>query len=336
MEKTTNGIQYSFDTDVKFSPPYQAALKRLNLYSPGRGCVPWLANRGNNCTFCHIPHATRLAVKGEGHDDNYDGWDVPTTDLEEMLTKALASDDQWDNLTIFNGGSFLTDREIPAAFREFTYQKVAAHKTIKQLMVETRAEFVTEPVIDHALENLSDKDLMVAIGFESANDFVRNTILKKFVHKGRFERAVALLQSKGAQVFAYAFLKGPGMSERESLDDALATCAYLHDLGVDQIALSCAFVPEGGYLEELYNKGEFRPPWLWTVLEIVDAAKQNGWPLTVGGFEDFPPPISVAKNCDGCTPDIHAQLDIVRQTGALPAQRAVCSCKGKWERLIIA
>jgi radical SAM enzyme (TIGR01210 family) len=235
---------------------------------------------------------------------------------------------------VFNGGSFFPNAELPEAFQKFVYDDVASRHHIKQLMVEAYPQFITANKLAQAKERVGHTDFMVGIGFESQDDFVRNVLLKKRIAKENFEEKVRLMQSMDVQVFVYAFLKAPGLDEKQSLAEAIATCKYLHNLGVDEIALSCAFVPPGSKIEEMYRQGTFKPPWLWSILEIQECAEAEGWPLTIGGFEDFPPPVASPSNCDRCDEDVLLALNSVRMSGRRPECIPKCSCRGRWKHLV--
>ena len=131
-----------------------------------------------------------------------------------------------------------------------------------------------------------------------------------------------------------AFLKAPGLTEKEALADARETLAYLTDLGADEIALSCAFVPPGTPLEARYRAGEFRPPWLSTVLQVIEDARQNRWPLTVGGFDDNPPPVAISSNCGVCDRASLDRIDGFRRTGKLTGVDRGCACRDRWRKLL--
>lgn len=334
MYTTPTGVQYAFDRDQRFSPAAGKTEDRLIQFFPGMGCRIWLQTEGECCSFCNIPAATRFAVLGPDSEGNFKGWTVDHADYRHMFHHSLEDAEGITNLTLFNGGSFLTDREVPRAFRHDVYRTVAAHPTIERLTVESRPEFMAEAELDEAGDMLGGKQFQIAIGLESANDKIRNDNLKKFMGRPGFERAVQRVQNRGMEVSAYVFLKAPGLTEAEALQDVLDSCAYLADLGVAEIMLSCAFIPMGSYLEELYRAGAFRPPWLWTILEVEAEARRRGWPLAIGGFHDFPPPIAISENCDRCNDDVYAALDFHRQFGRLPKRTMTCSCKGRWARVM--
>lgn len=333
MLQTKNGITYGFHVERKFDPAQNRPVTRLVLLIPGQGCVPWLKTKAECCPFCRLPAGTRLAVLGEGHETHFESWSIGQDDYVEMIDRAFEDAEGVEKVVCFNGGSFLTDREIPQAARLHLYARVAAHPTATGLMVESRPEFVRGDILTEAETHLQGKELTIAIGLESTNDKIRNGPLAKFIGRKSFEAALALLQARGHRVFVYVFLGAPGLSALESYQDAEASVRDLHAAGVDEIALSCAFVPPGGKLEQWYNEGRFQPPQLWTIAQLVAQAKAQGWPLTLGGFDDFPPPVAIPQNCGECDDKIHTLFDRFRAENEFdPQTLPKCGCHAAWKR----
>lgn len=328
MYRTANGVVYGFYTDRRHDPIQCRTVRRLVLLLPGQGCVPWLRTKAGCCPFCRLPAGTRLAVMGEGFDDHYEPWTISQDDYVEMIDTALGGSECIDTIVCFNGGSFLTDREIPRAAREYLYHCVEAHPTAQCLMVESRPEFVRDDMLEEATSRLNGKALTVAIGLESTNDRIRNGPLAKFIGRKSFDSAVARLKKGGHNVFVYVFLGTPDLTEAEAYEDAENSVRELSVMGVDHIALSCAFVPPGGTLEQRFREGTFKPPSLWSIARLVEAAQHNGWPLTLGAFDDFPPPLAIPSNCGLCDDAFHAQFDAFRETNAFDARALPqCSCQ---------
>ncbi len=335
MTYTVDGFTFDYHVEERYSPIARAPLRQLTLAVPGGGCKYWLQTRGQGCTFCGFPGLTRLLNLGEGHETRFDGWRLDAAIFGRMYAEAIAHAGDADKLTMFNGGSFFVDSELPPEFRRSVIADASRRGNLRQIMVESRPEYVTPAALDEAQPILAaGQDFIVGMGVESSSDRVRNKLLKKGMHRSAIEAAFRLMQARGVKVFAYAFLKAPGLSENEALADARATLAYLADLGADEIALSCAFVPPGTPLEAQFRAGEFRPPWLWTVLQIIEDAKANGWPLSVGGFDDNPPPVAIASNCGACDRAVLDDIDGFRRTGRLPAAATDCTCRASWRNLV--
>jgi radical SAM enzyme (TIGR01210 family) len=333
MTLSIQGYPFDYTTNSKFSPIYKRQIKQRTLIIPGGGCVYYRANKGDVCPFCAFPPFSRYVIKGDNHDDYFESWALTAEIYQQMYLAAQQDTQPFDKLAVFNGGSFFPSSELPSQFQHFVYEDVAKRSNIKQLMVEAYPSFISEKKLQQAQEMLAATDLMVGIGFESLDETVRNQYLKKRIDLALFENKVKMMQKLGVQVFVYAFLKAPQLTERQALNETLATLDYLHQLGVDEIALSCAFVPPGTQLEALFHAGDFRPPWLWSIIEIIETAQKKGWPLSVGGFDDTPPPIATPNNCTKCDAIVLQAIDEHRLNNTIKRLSVIdCECKRTWFR----
>lgn len=334
MTQTIQGYPYAGELDQRFSPIYQKKIRQLTCIIPGGGCVYYRAHKGDVCPFCAFPIFARHVVKGAGHENDFSAWTLGA-DIYWQMYLSVVNNTNFDKLAIFNGGSFFPDAELPKEFQYPVYEDVNSKPNIKQLMVEAYPSFIKERGLEKAQEMLTNTDFMVGIGFESHSDFVRNKLLKKRIDRSLFESKVKLLQKHNIQVFVYAFLKAPQLDEREALAETLRTIEYLHNLGVDEIALSSAFVPPDTFLQKQFESGDFRPPWLWTILEIIEQAQIKKWPLSVGGFEDNPAPVAGPSNCNECDSDVNNIIDIYRSTGTFNRSKVLsCHCELEWEQQV--
>lgn len=331
MTHSIQGYPFDYTNKLKYSPIYQQSINQRTLIIPGGGCVYYRANKGDVCPFCAFPPFSRYVIKGDNHEDYFDSWALTDDIYKEMFDQALSDQIAFEKLAVFNGGSFFPNSELPNGFQEYVYKEVAQRADIKQLMVEAYPTFISQKKLIQAKEILGSTDLMVGIGFESLNEKVRNQYLKKRIDLNQFEEKIKLMQRLGVQVFIYAFLKAPQLTEGQALNETLNTLAYLHNLGVDEIALSCAFVPPGTDLEAQFNAGQFRPPWLWSIIEIIKAAEKNHWPLSVGGFEDTPPPVAAPSNCPSCDDQVLSHIENHRLDNSTSHLSALqCQCKDEW------
>ncbi|MCH9806733.1 MAG: hypothetical protein K0U74_03290 [Alphaproteobacteria bacterium] len=336
MTSTLDGYTYDFHTEPRYSPISGKAMTQLTVGLPGGGCKYWIKTRGRGCLFCGFPGLTRRLNLGDGKEDFFGGWRLPAELLERMYLNAVESSSGYDKLAIFNGGSFFVDSELPPEFRKTVLEDASNRPQIEQVMVESRPEYLSAEVLDEAGPVLrAGKDFVIGIGVESLSEHVRNKLLVKGMRRTEIETSFKLMKERGIKIFAYAFVKAPGLSEKQAIEDALTTLSYLTDLGADEIALSCAFVPPDTPLEARYQNGEFRPPWLWSVLHILKQAQENGWPVSVGGFDDNPTPVAISSNCGDCDGEIMKSIDAFRSAG-LPTSdlKATCSCHDQWQELV--
>ncbi|MGL6316947.1 hypothetical protein [Vibrio sp. WXL103] len=315
-----------------YAPEYNESLLTRTILIPGGGCAYYRAKKGNACTFCAFPEATRQLTQNKNDIENYSSWRLNLSTYKKMWDLLLSNSKKLEKVSIFNGGSFFPNSELQNDFQTYVYQSIQKHPTIKQLFIECYPNFISKQKLLQAKQLLGNKDLMIGIGYESNNEHVRNNLLNKGINQDTFENKVKLMKSLGIKVSVYVFLKAPELSEQEAYDDVINTLRYLSSLAVDHISLSCAFVPPGTKLESLYKVGAFKPPWLWTIIAIEEQAKKHGWPLVIGGFDDTPPPIAGPANCSKCNEQVLGIIEQSRQHGVLTYDLLPdCECKTQWE-----
>ncbi|PID38761.1 MAG: hypothetical protein CSB49_03835 [Proteobacteria bacterium] len=304
-------------------------IRRLMFCYRTRGCAHFFSE-GGGCRMCAFPlHAVP---------DGRIGADDLAAQLETTLDEIDWAGEGLSELDLFVSGSFFNDDEVPPAARQHAYRTARELPGLKKLLVESRPEYISEERLFEARRLLGDQTgLEVAIGLESASSYVRDTIINKGYGLEEFEQALrALGPVPRASVLVYVFLKPPGLDEAAALDDAVATCRYVwgkgRELGVDEVtaAVQPAFVQEGGLLHELHGAGDYRPPWLWTVVELIRRVHGDG-ELQIGTADDSPPPIAIRGNCGGCDAAVEAAIARYNATQQLEVLDGLaCACKERW------
>ena len=311
-------MDFSF-IDKVYDHFWQKIVDRWVLELPGAGCE-WFKKTGG-CTMCGFNQSTyKFTFGGKLYPHfifllifYYAYW---------LIRKAKP-----EILVIYNGGSFLSDKEIPLKTQLAILKFVRQHPTIKKIMVESRAEFVNEIKLRQYKDALGEKKMEIAIGLESADDKIRNECLKKGLSKATFEKAIKLCQIFNIQTFAYVFLKPHCLTEKEAVEDAVKSIEYCFQTGVDEVSLSCAFVQEGTLLHELYVRNEFQPPTFWSIIEVIQRTAHLG-PVRIGSFDDDPPPIAQPHNCGQCDAELLVAIEHYRlHQDPIIFAGLTCTCK---------
>ncbi|OGD83009.1 hypothetical protein A2165_01530 [Candidatus Curtissbacteria bacterium RBG_13_40_7] len=320
-------MKFSF-IDTIYDPLQNRQVKRWVLELPGAGCE-WYKRTGG-CTMCAFNQSTQKYTFG--------GKLFPHFVFMLLFHYAykLVKKNQPELLVIYNGGSFLSGKEIPLQTQLAILEFVTKHPTIKKILVESRAEFVTmEKMLQYA-QAIDGKELEIALGLESMNDSVRNKCLAKGLSKETFEQAVRICHHFGFKAFAYVYLKPHCLTEEEAIQDAIETIKYCFQIGVDEVSLSCAFVQKNTLLEKLYNEGKFVPPKLWSIIEVITETAHLG-PVRIGHFDDEPPPIAIPHNyrhgniqavCPICNEKVMTAIEQYRLTHDASQLKYIhCSCQ---------
>ncbi len=251
--------------------------------------------------------------------------DVTLEDLKRQFEFSLKKLGDARVVKIFTSGSFLDSNEIPPEFRRFVYEKLKGR--IDKLIVESRPEFVS----DETAKELSEQDFIVevGIGLETADDFVREVCINKGFRFEDFERAAELLKSYGIRVKAYLLLKPPFLSEGEAIRDVLNSIKAVRGLA-DVVSINPTNVQSGTYLERLWLRGLYRPPWLWSAVEVLKKAE----------MEAICDPVAYGKsrgphNCGRCDREVAKAIKEFSLTQDESAFEGLnCGCMRIWERVV--
>jgi radical SAM enzyme (TIGR01210 family) len=228
-------------------------------------------------------------------------------------------------LKVYTSGSFLDESEIAPEVAEKVLR--FAKDSGVRLLLESRPEFVTEKKLGAMLGIY--EDIEVAIGLESAND----RILKYSINKGftlkDYERAASVLNRLRIPLRTYVLLKPPFLTEAEAMEDAISTVRLASEHS-ETVSLNPVNVQKGTPVERLWRQWAYRPPWLWTVLEVLRETSSVDADVicdpTGGGKERG------AHNCGLCDSQVLAAVKRYSETQN-PAELAPteCSCRSSWE-----
>ena len=151
-------------------------------------------------------------------------------------------------------------------------------------------------------------ELEVALGLESTDP----TVLGRFVNKGsppsEYLAAADWLASIGVRRKAYLLLKPPYLAESEAVADVVRSVreAAPH---FDSISVNPVHIQNGTVVEWLYHRGRYRPPWLWSLVDVLrDGSAVRGssrlvsFP-TAGGLPRGP------HNCGVCDTRVLAAIE---------------------------
>lgn len=313
-------------TDETFDFELGRVVPRWSLSLPGAGCE-W-AKKTGGCTMCALSDAAKQFSRG---------YLLPTSIFLNLYNIAYRSAKKVspEILAIYNGGSFLCDCEIPRAFQLEVCRRVAHDPTIRTLFVESRVEYVTPEKISEMIALLGGKTLLVGIGLEVADERTRLEVVRKGLTNINFERAVTIVKRNGGQVLAYVFIKPIGFSERLAIDEAVATAEYAFSVGVDIAAFEAALIHPNTEMANRYLAGEFQPPKLWTIIEVLQRSYCLG-NIYMGNFDwgdDLPRPLAIPGSCSECSREIRRRLYEFRQANDISVLYGLtCECRNEWER----
>ncbi len=259
---------------------------------------------------------------------------VTQADILTQLERALRnSPDEPFILKIFTSGSFLDEREIASDTRKGIAKMVKKRK-IKKLIVETRPEFINAEKIEDlkAVEHLE-----LAIGLETADDFIRSKYINKGFSFDDYRTAAEIVNECGAIVKTYLLLKPPFISEKRAMEDVVKSAALVSPYS-STISLNLCNVQKYTRLEDLWKRKYYRPPWLWSAVEAIKEIKQRDANVVVMSDPVGAGHIRGPHNCGKCDMAIIGaikKINITQDLGVLERLEEIdCECKEVWHALI--
>ena len=238
---------------------YSGVGNAIFIILPTPGCVHALSSSGG-CTMCSYIADSPLEK-------------VSSDELINIFKKLMEKNDikPKTSVKIFVSGSFLNEEELPKEARYEILKMMNMEKNIEEVVVESRPEFVTEKVLKECLELLPDKIFEVSIGLESSSDYIKKYKINKGFLNEDFERSIKVIKSLKSNYKitskAYLFVKPILTSENEAIEDAVASAKYAEEVGVDRISFCPATIHKGTFMELLWHRGSYKPPWIWSIIE---------------------------------------------------------------------
>jgi uncharacterized Fe-S cluster-containing MiaB family protein len=289
--------------------------------------------------------------------ESVEGGSVSHASLMRQVEKCLdhereRADEPADLVKIYTSGSFLDEREVPAETRAAIADTFADRE---RMVVESLPDFVDAGKVRDFTDRGLDTD--VAVGLETATDRVRHDCVNKYFDFADFETACAEAReatSEGrsasgsrageareaetddvdAGVKAYLLMKPPFLSEPEAVADmkrSVRHCALVD--GCHTVSMNPTNVQRHTMVEELYHAGGYRPPWLWSVCEVLrDTSDAEAIVVSdpVGHGSDRGP-----HNCGDCDDRVQTAIkDFDLRQDPSVFDQVDCECEATWDAVM--
>ena len=265
--------------------------------------------------------------------ESVEGGSVSHEDLMAQIDACLEherdnADDPAGLIKIYTSGSFLDEREVPAETRQAIAETFADRDRI---VVESLPDFVEQSKLEDFTEQGLETD--IAVGLETATDRVRRDCVNKYFEFAEFERAAADARDAGAGIKAYLLMKPLFLSESEAVEDmkrSVRKCAAVE--GCHTVSMNPCNVQRHTMVEDVYHGDGYRPPWLWSVAEVLeDTAEEDVIVVSdpVGHGSDRGP-----HNCGECDDRVQRAIkDFDLRQDPSVFEQVSCDCERTYEHV---
>jgi len=252
-------------------------------------------------------------------------YDAGRDEILRQINEAYRQYEGEEIVKIFTSGSFLDEEEIPLELQKYIIKKFSK---AKKIIIESRPEFIEN------LKELDDKTrIEVAMGLESANDLVLEYAINKGFTFKEWMKSAKKVKKYGRELKVYILIKPPFLTEKDAIRDAVKSVEKVKDIA-DTISFNPVAIHSKTVLERMWKQGLYRPPWLWSVVEVLEKAREiyDGiikCDVVAGGK------MRGSHNCGECDKKV---LNAIRNFSL--TQRAEefknldCKCREEWRDLI--
>lgn len=272
-----------------------------------RGCY---RSYGSGCSMC-----------GYYTDTNPD---VSDEDIKAQLDEALSHYEGQEIVKIYTSGSFLDEDEID----EGTALKILESFDSEKTVIEARPEFIERERVKKLSGTISE--LEIAIGLESANDFILENCINKGFTFEEYKDSIETV-SDMASIRTYLLLKPLFLTEKEAIDDLVNSIHRVSEL-TDIVSINPVNVQKGTLLEELWHRDLYSPPWLWSITEVLTSIGDVHIPVFVSkaGLGSK----RGASNCENCNDKVLKAIEQYnkRQNKSIFEKLSHCDCRSRWKK----
>lgn len=313
---------------IKFNPPDRPTavwtgkdlfdgkpITALTIIFQTSGC------RWSNCTMCGYVYDSARAPPS--HDN-----------LMKQFEHAMVrcKEDEFI-VKIFTSGSFLDDSEIGNDTRKIMLSRLKEDVRVKKVIAETRPEYVTDEKLSEAKEALG-KNFEVAIGLETSNDLIRKDCINKGFSFSDFIRASEIARKNGVTVKGYLMQKPPFLPEGIALNDMINS---INDAApfAQTISMNLCNVQKGTLVDEMFERGDYRPPWLWSAVEALKTGKESSPETVIMSDPVGAGSMRGPHNCGKCDKDVAEAIrifSVTQDTGVF--NNLDCDCKELWKKVV--
>ncbi len=265
------------------------SVERVIAILRGCGCE-WALKTEGGCTMCgHLSGSSM-------------GKEIPSQSMKNQFDFVMNryDFDKYPLLCLYNGGSFLNEKEISSDLRKYMLERISGVAGIKRLIIESRPEYIDDGKLDELEMLLPSTTVEIGVGVETADDSLRDLVLNKGVSGRELKEAGEKFRGRKTKLLAYVLVNPPFLTESEAIEDTISSIEFAAKIGAEIVSLEAVSIQHLTLVSFLAEAGYYNTPWIWSIFEILKKTFHLGVQLRLGGFEFFPIPREFTSNCPAC------------------------------------
>lgn len=231
-------------------------------------CEVW--NRGDFLHICFSSVGCRFRETGYCTMCDYGGGRAITAEEAVSQLKKALEETAGPVREILLGtcGSILDEREMAPPVLDAVLEMVRS-SGVPTVILETHYTTVTPQVLKHLQVALPDQEVVLELGFESADSWVLEHSLCKYMDLDALAETVSLIRSFGMAAVLNVFLGAPFLTPERQIQDALDSTAWAIAHGASRAVIFPANIKPNTLLGQLYQENSYRRISHWMLIELL-------------------------------------------------------------------
>ncbi len=261
-------------------------IDRIMVVLRANGCEHYKKTGG--CSMCSHFNGTPIH---KVTDENYKAqWDSVLDGSAIEVDGFKFNLNDYPVLCLYNLGSLFNENEISLPVIQYIFKSLNDYDNVKKVIVESRAEYVTDKQVKN-IKDVYNGIVEVGIGVESTNKTIRELCHHKGIDDLKIvKNSIKVLHKYDYKALAYVNFKPVFLTEKEAVEDAIKTAVDCFKMGFDAVSIEPTSLQDFSLANYLYEMGEYRVPWLWSIKEIVEGIYKelgsNDLDIRIGGYFD--------------------------------------------------
>lgn len=255
-------------------------------------------------------------------------YDVKENEILKQIKETVKIYKDEKIVKIFTSGSFLDENEIPSHMQK---KIIESFSKAEKIVIESRPEFIKN--IENIKSIKSNKRIEIAMGLESASDKVLEYSINKGFKYAEWRKWAEKVKEYGKELKVYILIKPPFLTEKDAIKDAIKSVEKVGDIA-DTVSFNPVAIHSRTVVEFLWKKNLYRPPWLWSVVEVLKKSSEiyDGMikcDVVAGGKERG------SHNCGKCDKNfLNSIKNFSLKQNADVFENLECICRERWLDLI--
>jgi len=240
-------------------------------------------------------------------------------------------------LLISPSGSMLDSNEVPIKARDAII-KILATTMHDGFGFETRPETINSEIIQNFQNQLSGRLKKVLLGIETVNRNYQKFCLNKELNQSTCINSFQILTENDVSSVSNILVGLPFLTEKENISATIESISWSIDHGAAYCYLFPVHVKDGTPLHLLHDKGHYKPPSLWALIEVMRNLEKRchetlirpSWYTSLGAYNVIDSPYT----CNKCYKKVVELLDHYDRWKDIKSLDKLfnfkCSCRDRW------